>query len=179
MVTIGTKIGNDSRHCKAAISFRLDDASNSLVDLASTFKVLRSSLRVWVHLSIESDRDRLPGLPPPASSVAQRLEAARALHAAGLRVVVTVSPLLPIEHPARFFAALADAADAVVIDHWVEGDGSPDGSRTARTPLPAAVAALDPEATGLAYRDRMVEIARKQLPGRVGVSRAGFAGRYA
>src|SRR5262249_59408052 len=53
------------------------------------------------HISIESDQDRLPGLPPPASSVERRFEAAEELHAAGLRVVITVSPLFPIEHPQR------------------------------------------------------------------------------
>src|SRR5262249_13205702 len=40
------------------------------------------------HISIESDRDRLPGLPPPASFVERRFEAAAELHAAGLRVVI-------------------------------------------------------------------------------------------
>ena len=32
--------------------------------------------------------------------------------------------------------------DAVVIDHFIEGDGSPDGSRTVRTRLPAAMAEI-------------------------------------
>jgi hypothetical protein len=53
-------------------------------------------------------------------------------------VVVTVSPLLPIADPERFFARLAGLADAVVIDHFIGGDGTPDGSRTLRTGLPAA-----------------------------------------
>ena len=55
----------------------------------------RCSLRF--HISIECDRDRLPGLPPPSSSVDHRFEAAAALHGAGFRVVITASPLLPIE----------------------------------------------------------------------------------
>jgi hypothetical protein len=97
----------------------------------------------------------------------------------GLRTVVTVSPLLPIENPQAFFSRIAEAADAVVIDHYIEGDGSPDGSRTARTPLPAAIAAVAPNALSLAYRDRMIEVARQFLPGRVGVNIDGFAGRYA
>ena len=69
-------------------------------------------------------------------------------------------------------------ADAVVIDHYVGGDGSPDGSRTARTPLPAAMERALPGSSELAYRDRIVAIAREVLPGRVGVGRDGFAGRY-
>jgi len=135
----------------------------------------RCALRV--HLSIESDRDRLPGLPSPACSVAARLAAAAALRTAGLRVVITVSPLLPIERPEEFFRRIADVADAVVLDHFIGGDGTPDGGRTLRTALPAAMAAVDPHSLGLDYRDRMVEVARRVMPGRVGVSVDGFAGR--
>jgi DNA repair photolyase len=130
------------------------------------------------HISIESDRDRLPGLPPPASPVRKRFEAARSLKRAGIRVVVTVSPLLPIGDPRAFFRAAAESADAVVIDHFVEGDGSRDGSRTARTALPAAMALVDPASTSLEYRERMVAVAREIMPGRVGVSIDGFAGRF-
>ncbi len=137
----------------------------------------RCELRV--HLSIESDRDRLPGLPPPSAPVERRMAALRALRESGLRSVATVSPLLPIRDPGAFFARLAEVADAVVIDHFIEGDGTPDGSRTARTALPAAMEAVLPGSSALAYRDAMVEVAREWLPGRVGVSRDGFAGRFA
>jgi DNA repair photolyase len=133
--------------------------------------------RLRFHVSIESDRDRLPGLPPPASSVERRLAAAAALKAAGLPVVITVSPLLPIAEPERFFARIAAAADAAVIDHFIGGDGTPDGARTLRTALPAAMRAVDPGALSLDYRDRIVAVARRILPGRVGVGAAGFAGQ--
>jgi DNA repair photolyase len=136
----------------------------------------RCALRM--HISIETDRDTLPGLPPSASSVAKRFEAARSFKAAGIPTIVTVSPLLPIAAPDRFFARVAEVADAVVIDHFIQGDGTADGSRTRRTALPAAVALVDPTATELAYRDRMVEIAQRYLPGRVGVNVDGFAGRW-
>lgn len=136
----------------------------------------RCALRV--HLSIESDRDRLPGLPPPACSVAARLAAAVALRAAGVRVVATVAPLLPIAEPRAFLARLAEVADAIVIDHFIGGDGSDDGARTRRTSLPAAMAAVDPESLQPEYRDRIVALARTILPGRVGVGADGFAGRF-
>src|SRR5262249_21641581 len=114
------------------------------------------------------------------SPVARRFEAARALRASGLRVVITVSPLLPIDDPERFFAEVAASADAVVLDHFVGGDGSPGGggSRTRRTALPAAMAAVAPAAVSRDYRDGMAEVARKYLPGRVGLGCDGFAGRF-
>jgi len=139
---------------------------------------LARDCQVRIHLSIESDRDSLPGLPPPAATVARRLAAAAALRAAGLRTVVTVAPLLPMRDPQEFFRRVADVADAVVIDHFIGGDGSLDGRRTASTPLPAAMERALPGSSELAYRDRIVAIAREIMPGRVGVSRDGFAGRY-
>ncbi len=153
-------------------SHRVVEALDVLVPLAG-----HCDLRV--HLSIETDRDRLPGLPPSASTVERRFEAARTLRSAGLRVVVTVSPLLPIADPERFFARVAEVADAVVLDHYIGGDGSNGGARTLRTALPAAIAAVDPASLEIEYRDRMGAIAEKYLPGRVGYSRDGFAGRWA
>ena len=88
------------------------------------------------------------------------------------------APLLPIAEPQEFFSRIAEVADAVVIDHYIGGDGSPNGARTLRTSLPDAIAAIDPAAVTLEYRDRMIELARRAMPGRVGVSESGFAGTY-
>src|SRR5204863_9126946 len=112
------------------------------------------------------------------SPVSRRFEAAAALRRAGLRVVITVAPLLPIADPDTFFRRVAATADAVVLDHFIGGDGSPQGSRTLKTALPAAMAAVDPASVELGYRDRMGEVARRYLPGRVGFSIDGFAGRF-
>ena len=129
------------------------------------------------HVSIESDLDRLPGLPPPASSVEKRFAACATLKEAGLRTIVTVSPLLPMDDAEQFFARVAEAADGVVLDHFIQGDGSADGNRTFRTRLPEAMARVNEFATALAYRDQMEAIARRHLPGRVGIGIDGFAGR--
>jgi DNA repair photolyase len=152
--------------------------SPRVVAAGELLRELNGRCDLRVHISIESDQDRLPGLPPPASSVASRLEAAARLRASGLRVIVTVSPLLPIADPDAFFERIAEAADGVVIDHYIGGDGSAGGSRTARTPLPAAMAAVNPASVGIAYRDQIVELARRCMPGRVGVHIDGFAGRF-
>lgn len=139
---------------------------------------LSRACELRVHLSIESDRERLPGLPPPASSVERRFEAAVALREAGLRVIVTVAPLLPIRHPERFFQRIARVADGVVLDHFIGGDGSPDGGRTRRTALPQAMAEVDPASVSLGYREAMLDVARQIMPGRVGCGIDGFAGRF-
>jgi DNA repair photolyase len=139
---------------------------------------LSSVCDLRVHVSVEGDQDRLPGLPPPAASVGSRLQAAAALKALGLRVVITCAPLHPILDPDAFFARVAAAADAVVLDHFVGGDGTPDGRRTRATALPAAMAAVVAASPEPGYLDRMVEVAARHLPGRVAVGPAGFAGRY-
>jgi len=141
------------------------------------FRTLSHRCDLRVHISIESDRDRLPGLPPPASPIARRFEAAQQLRDAGIHVVITVAPLLPIADPDGFFQRIATCADAVVVDHFIGGDGTATGARTLRTPLPAAMAAVDPACLYISYRDAMLEKALERMPGRVGVGIDGFAGR--
>ena len=142
------------------------------------YLVLANVCQLRFHISIESDRDRLPGLPAPASPVKRRFEAASILKQAGFKVVITVAPLLPIQDPEAFFKSIAARADAVVLDHFIEGDGTPNGMRTKKTLLPPAMSMIDPESTFLSYRDQMVTIAQRIMPGRVGVSIDGFAGRF-
>ena len=88
-----------------------------------------------------------------------------------------LQPLLPIAEPERFFRRLSGVADAVVVDHYIGGDGSAAGSRTRRTPLPQAMQAVDPASVTLEYRDQIVEIARRHFRGQLGVNIDGFAGR--
>ncbi len=130
------------------------------------------------HISIESDQDRLPGLPPPASSVAARFEAAETLKKAGVEVIITVAPILPIANPARFFARIAQAAHGVVLDHFIDGDGSPHGRRTLKTKLPDSMKSVDPTSVHISYRDTLVSLAEAYLPGRVGIHINGFSGRW-
>ena len=156
----------------------LQTHSHRVTEYAGLCLELSRRCRLRIHISIESDLDAVPGLPGHASSVDRRFEAASRLRQLGLFTVITVSPLLPIRDPERFFHRVADAADRVVIDHFIEGDGTPDGSRTLKTALPQAMKQVDERSIGLAYRERMVREAQDILPGRVGVSIDGFAGRY-
>ena len=156
----------------------LQTHSHRVTEYLELYRELRERCDLRVHISIETDIERFPGLPPHASSIERRFEAARTLSEAGIHTAITVSPLMPIREPERFFARVSSCASAVVIDHFIQGDGTEDGSRTQRTALPAAMAAVNADSVGLAYRDRMVETALRHLPGRVGVNTGGFAGRY-
>ena len=149
-----------------------------ILDEIETLQALGQLCELRIHLTIESDRDSLPGLPPPAFSVERRMQAARTLKAAGLRVVVTMAPLHPLADPGGFFRRLTDCADALVIDHFIEGDGSKNGSRTRRTRLPESMEQAQSNSSLLGYRDQVVQWARRHFSGEVGVGCEGFAGRY-
>lgn len=130
-----------------------------------------------VQVSIEGDRDRLPGLPPPPATVDDRIRLLHELTHAGIPAVACLSPLYPLRDADAFFQRLAETGiRAVVIDHFILGDGTKDGSRTLKTGLPSAMSAVLAESTTLSYRDHVAEIARRHLP--VGLSAEGFAGHY-
>jgi DNA repair photolyase len=138
---------------------------------------LSQKCQLRVHVSIEGDTEHLPGLPPPPATVKDRVELLRQLSSAGIFAVACLSPLYPMQNPAVFFEQLAGAGvDAVVIDHFIEGDGTREGSRTWKTALPRSMEAVSAESTRLEYRDRIAAMARNYLP--VGISASGFAGHY-
>jgi DNA repair photolyase len=155
----------------------LQTHATAMLDDLSLVAELSQQCRLRVHVSIESDTERLPGMPPPPATVAGRIELLRQLSAAGVYTVACLSPLYPMQKPALFFEQLAGAGtSAVVIDHFIEGDGTREGSRTWKTNLPRAMQTVSPESTRLEYRDRIASIARGYLP--VGISASGFAGHY-
>jgi DNA repair photolyase len=151
--------------------------ATAMCDDLNLVAALSQQCRLRVHVSIEGDTERLPGLPPPPATIKGRIELLRQLSTAGVFAVACLSPLYPMEHPDAFFEQLAGAGvDAVVIDHFIEGDGTAEGSRTWKTDLPRSMAAVDSASISLEYRDRIAAIARNYLP--VGISAAGFAGHY-
>jgi DNA repair photolyase len=155
----------------------LQTHSTFILDDLDRIQSLSGICDLRVHISIEGDQDRMPGLPPPPSSLDERLNVLKQLVDLGIRAVACLSPLYPLKAPEAFFARLSTmGVSAVVIDHFIQGDGTSDGSRTLKTKLPQAMAEVAPESVNLSYRDAIAGIARKYLP--VGISAAGFAGRY-
>jgi DNA repair photolyase len=72
--------------------------------------------RISVGLSITTDDDRIRRLfEPHAPPIGARVDALRALHAAGIPTYAFAGPLLPMD-PARYVELLGDAAEEVLVD---------------------------------------------------------------
>jgi len=104
----------------------IDRDLDLIAELAKLFEL-------WISLTVETDMDAVPGFPPHASPPARRLETLRRFRDRGILTQATVSPLLPLANPQAFAGQLDAACDRVIIDHYLIGDGSPNGWRTKRT----------------------------------------------
>lgn len=85
---------------------------------------------VIVSLTLETDDEEVRRkLTPTSPTVARRLVAARRLRAAGIYVQLAIAPMMP-NHPDRFAELAAASADRVIVDTYLDGDGS--GGRRSR-----------------------------------------------
>jgi DNA repair photolyase len=122
-----------------------------------------------ISMTIETDRGDLP-YGPNRNMIDRRFDAIRAAVAAGISTQITVSPCLPYS-PDFLDRLVSSGANRVVVDTFVEGDGS-NGQRTENSPFA--------EDAGYNWRDD--DPARRlydQLYTRgvtVGWSAAGFGG---
>lgn len=136
--------------------------------------LLRRLPNVWVSLTIATDDERVRrAFEPNAPATRLRVEALRALRAAGVRAQAALAPLLPCD-PERLAALLDPVVDRVVVDDFFRGDGAA-GRRSA-----AALARL--RALGFAawaepgYAAEAVAVLKRRLGAeRVLESQAGFA----
>ena len=155
----------------------LQTHSSAILDDIDLIVGLSHKCKLRVHISIEGDRDTLPGLPSPPCSVEDRIQTLEKLSSRGIFTVDCLSPLYPLNKADQFFGKIKSAgASAIIIDHFIFGDGTSDGSRTWKTPLPSIMKQVSPKSIQLSYRDEVINIARGYLP--VGISAAGFAGNY-
>lgn len=138
---------------------------------------LLAQLPCALQISIESDRERFEGLPPPAATVADRLSLLGEARARGIATVGVVAPLLPLDDAHGFARRLDAACDRIIVDHWRIGDGSPGGTRTKRRGWPAAMERIGfGRWNEVDAMNTFVETARAVLGSpRVGVSREGFS----
>jgi len=131
---------------------------------------------VVVQISVETDRERIPGLPPHAFPPGERLAALEEIRGAGFEAVGVVAPLLPLEDPEAFARALDRSCTRVIVDHYLVGDGSPGGARTRRRGFPQKLVEAGCERwTRIEVLEETAALFRAVLgDARVGVSRAGF-----
>ena len=136
-----------------------------------------------VQISVETDRESLGlGFPPHAYPVGARIDALLRFKSRGVRSVAVVSPLWPIADVQAFARRLGEAATFVILDHYLIGDGSKDGSRTRRRLAMAGatfpellVRAGYEEWTRLDALERVRDVFVGVVgPDRVGISREGF-----
>jgi DNA repair photolyase len=139
---------------------------------------LQCRCRLQINITVETDKPTLPSsFPRHAYSPAERIAALGSLRGAGLFTVATVSPLLPLDDPRRFARDLEAACDRVILDHYLLGDGSPQGQRTRETKLPLLLETTGyAQWTSLQPFDEVVRIFRDAFgrDDRVGVSQTGF-----
>ncbi len=98
--------------------------------------------KLWVSITVETDRDELPpAFPRHASPPLRRIETLARFRCRGIPTQATVSPLLPLSNPIAFARRLDSACDRVILDHYLIGDGSKNGLRTKRTGFAELLAA--------------------------------------
>jgi len=129
-----------------------------------------------VQITVETDRDSIPGLPNHAFAPRVRLDALKQIKDAGLRAVGVVAPLLPIENVEAFATDLDECCTSVIVDHYLIGDGSKNGARTKRRGLPQRLIEAGFESwTRIDALEATAAVFRRVLgPERVGVSADGF-----
>jgi DNA repair photolyase len=94
---------------------------------------LAGKCELWISITVETDMERVPGFPPHASPPSRRIETLNKFRARGVLTQATISPLLPLADPESFARELDAACDRVIVDHYLIGDGSPNGWRTRKT----------------------------------------------
>jgi DNA repair photolyase len=103
--------------------------------------LLRLGAQVIVSLTLETDDDAVRRrITPTSPSVARRIATAQRLRTAGVFVQLAIAPMLP-NHPQRFVEIAHESADRVVIDTYLDGDGS-GGKRSRALGIPQLYARL-------------------------------------
>jgi DNA repair photolyase len=131
--------------------------------------------RVWVSLTIETNREEVRRQITPASpSIERRLVTLEKLTRSGIRTQAAISPVLPCDAE-EFSDLIASRATRAVLDTLLHGDGA-SGRRSTELKMPELLQSFG-------YRDWMREdvhvellnaLRQKMGPERVGFSQEGF-----
>ncbi len=131
--------------------------------------------RVWVSLTVETNREEVRRQITPASpSIARRLATLERLTAAGIQTQAAISPMLPCDAE-EFAALIALRASRAVVDTLIHGDGA-DGRRSVALGMPELLRSLG-YADWLredAHVELLAALRREMGAERVGFSQEGF-----
>lgn len=131
--------------------------------------------RAIASITLETDDERVRrAFTPTSPSVARRLLTLRRLRAAGIATQMAIAPMLPND-PKRFAELAADAADRVIVDTLLDGDGA--GGRRSKALGMAELHARHGYPGWFrpgAERDLLAALRRRLGPDRVLFSRSGF-----
>jgi DNA repair photolyase len=135
----------------------------------------RLGSHVIVSITLETDDERVRRrLTPTTASVARRVAAARRLRAEGIFVQLAISPMMP-NCAERFAELAASCANRVIVDTYLDGDGS-GGKRSRALGIPQLYASAGYEGWFERGAERELIAAMKSRMGseRVLFSRDGF-----
>ncbi|MBI3819706.1 MAG: hypothetical protein HY286_13505 [Planctomycetes bacterium] len=130
---------------------------------------------VVVSMTIETDDDASFQIGAAGSpTIAARRAAVEEMQHWPVPIHVAVSPALPMRNINDFARWLLQFADVITVDTAVSGDGTGDGSRSARSALPSRMAAR-----GADWRDErqpreLYQLLEQLAPGRARWSSDGF-----
>lgn len=131
----------------------------------------RLDSRVWVSLTIETNRDDVRRQITPASpSIARRLTTLEKLTRAGLKVQAAISPVLPCDAE-QFADLIAARTTRAVVDTLIHGDGA-SGRRSAELGMPDLLRRLGYETW--MNEDSHVPLL-ENLKAKMGSERVGFS----
>ena len=133
--------------------------------------LVRLGNRVWLSLTIETNRDDVRRQITPASpSIARRLLILERMKLAGIRVQAAISPVLPCDAE-EFAELIASRATRAVVDTLIHGDGA-GGRRSSELGMPQLLRSLG-------YENWLEENAHvpllEALRDRMGVEHVGFS----
>jgi DNA repair photolyase len=131
--------------------------------------------RVWVSVTVETNRDEVRRQITPASpSIERRILALERLTAAGIRTQAAISPVLPCD-AAPFAELIAPRASRAVVDTLIHGDGA-GGRRSAELGMPELLRSLGYESwlKEDAHVELLTALRQRMGPERVGFSQKGF-----
>lgn len=99
-------------------------------------KTISTQAEVWLSVTVETDMEKISNFPNHATSPKRRMETLRLFKEHGILTQATISPLMPIKDLEKFSKDLNHVCTRVILDHYLLGDGSKNGSRTHKTPFP-------------------------------------------